>query len=214
MASIRENPQQPAPEHFQSTSGATDPVWIHTDPYSSRPQFSKLNGNLDTEICVIGSGIGGIQTAYELVTRGHEVVMLDAREVLSGETGRTSGHLASALDDGYVNIAAKHGNEGAIAAAESHNWAINRVGEVSKELSIECEYRKLPGYEVSQYDRQKQPKEHEQEIKELKEEVAKAKSVGVDVEYNDGYAIKGWDGQPDQRGAAIFQGQGTFHPTK
>ncbi|KAK3059841.1 hypothetical protein LTS18_009935, partial [Coniosporium uncinatum] len=199
-------------EHFMSTSGATDAVWVHTEPYSNRPTFPKLTHDISADVCVIGSGIAGIQSAYELVKRGHNVVMVEAREILSGETSRTSGHLASALDDGYTEIAKKHGDEGAKLAADSHNWAIERVGEVSKELNIDCEYRKLPGYQVSQYERG-DPK-HSEEVEQLKQEVSKAKSLGMNVEFKEGFAVKGWDGQKDQRDAAVFAGQGTFHPTK
>jgi glycine/D-amino acid oxidase-like deaminating enzyme len=202
------------PKHALATSGETEPVWIHTEPYSRRPQFPTLKQDLKTDICVIGSGIAGIQSAYELVKRGHEVVMIEARDILSGETGRTSGHLASALDDGYENIAKKHGDKGAALAAESHSWAIERVGAITSELGIDCEYRKLPGYQVSQYDRNKQPKEHKDEVKDLKAEVAKAQSLKMDAEYREGYAIKGWEGEPDQRDAGVFFNQGTFHPTK
>jgi glycine/D-amino acid oxidase-like deaminating enzyme len=202
------------PKHALETSGETEPVWIHTDPRSRRPQFPTLNENLKTDICVIGSGISGIQSAYELVKRGHEVIMVEARDILSGETDRTSGHLASALDDGYTEIAKKHGDKGAQLAADSHSWAIGRVGEISSELGINCEYRRLPGYQVSQYDRNKQTKEHNDDVKELKAEVAKAQSLKMDAEYREGYAVKGWDGEPDQRDAGVFLNQGTFHPTK
>lgn len=123
------------------TSGICDPVWIHTEPYSNRPRFSPLEKDLECDVCVIGSGISGVSTAYELVKRGFQVALVEAREILSGETGRTSGHLASDLDDGYTEIAQKHGKDGAKMAYESHQWAINHVGEVSKELGIECEYR-------------------------------------------------------------------------
>lgn len=77
------------PEHFMMTSGQTDPVWIHTEPYSKRPQFTKLNEDTSADVCVIGSGIAGITTAYELTKRGISVVMLEARDVLSGESGTT-----------------------------------------------------------------------------------------------------------------------------
>jgi len=202
------------PKHFLATSGETEPVWIHTEPYSRRPQFPTLGQDLKTDVCVIGSGIAGIQSAYELVKRGHEVVMVEARDILSGETGRTSGHLASALDDGYANIAKVHGDKGAVLAAKSHSWAIDRVGEIARELNIECEYRKLPGYQVSQYDRNTQPKEHNDDVEELKAEVAKAQLLKMKAEYREGFAVKGWDGKPDQRDAAVFFGQGAFHPTK
>ncbi|KAF5633949.1 hypothetical protein F25303_8950 [Fusarium sp. NRRL 25303] len=136
-------------QQFFHTSGATDSVWVRRDPVSNRPTFSKLDQDIETDVCVIGAGIGGISTAYELVTRGREVVLLEARQVLSGETGRTSGHLTNDLDDGYTEIAKKHGDEGARIAAESHAWGRDRVGEISQMLGIECEYRKLPAYEES-----------------------------------------------------------------
>ena len=96
---------------------------------------------MEADVCVIGSGITGVSTAYELVKRGYQVLMVEAREILSGETGRTSGHLVSDLDAGFLEIEKKHGRDGAKLAFESHQWALNHVGEVAKELGIECEYR-------------------------------------------------------------------------
>lgn len=201
-----------SPQHFQRTSGGLDAVWIHTDPYSNRPTFSPLVRDIDTDVCIVGSGISGMSIAYELVTRGVQVVVLEARDFLSGETGRTSGHLSNALDDGYTEIAKVHGFEGAKVAADSHTWALRRVGEISKQLGIECEYRHLPGYEISQYPRG-HPK-HAEEIQGLKEEVEMAKKLGLNVRFEEGFAVKGWTGSIDQRGAAIFEEQATFHPTK
>lgn len=40
------------------------------------------------------------------------------------------------------------------------------------------------------------------------------RSIGMDVEYQEGFKVQCWDGEPDQRDAAIFRHQGTFHPTK
>lgn len=73
--------------HFLNTSGETDSVWIHTEPYSNRPQFDKLSEDARTDVCVIGSGIAGVSVSYELVSRGVKVIMLEAREVVSGESG-------------------------------------------------------------------------------------------------------------------------------
>ena len=200
------------PNHAMHTSGETDPVWIHKVPYNSIPTFSKLDHDLETDVCVVGAGISGISTAYELVTRGLNVVLIESREVLSGETGRTSGHLASDLDDGYPEIAKKHGDKGAKLAADSHQWALSRVGEISKQLGIECEYRHLPGYDFSQYP--KGTKEHADDIKTLIEEGRKAKEVGLQAEYKEGFKLKGWEGSIDQSDAVIYPNQATFHPTK
>jgi len=204
-----------APSHFMATSGETEPVWVHTEPYSNRPKFSQLKQNTSADVCVIGSGIAGIQSAFELIKRGHTVVMLEARDAISGESDRTSGHLASALDDRYIEIAKLHGEEGAKLAADSHKWASKHVGEVSKELGIECEYRQLPGYLVSMYDRQTQGKDHDKDVKDtIKPEAKEATNSGVPSDFREGYAIKGWDGKPDQRDATVFADQATFHPTK
>lgn len=197
------------PQQFMATSGATDSVWVHQDPYSQRPKFPKLTKDLQAEVCIVGSGIAGVSTAYELVSRGVSVVLLEARDVVSGETGRTSGHLSS---DGYMDIAKKHGDEGAKNVAESFVWAIKRIGEISSKLGIDCEYRQLPAYHVSQYV--KGEKGHAEEVDTLKQEVTKARELGLSVSFEEGYAIKGWDGKVDQRDAAIFNQQGAFHPTK
>lgn len=202
----------PNKQQYMQTSGGTDAVWVKTDPTSNRPKFETLKKDINTDICIVGAGIAGISVAYELVSRGREVTLLEAREVLSGETGRTSGHLSNTLDGGYIEIAKKHGDAGATATVESHTWAIERVGRISKDLGIACEYRKLPGYEFSQYARG--TKEYEEEIKEMNEEVDKAKSIGLDVEFRPDLKVKGWDGKIDQSGGAVYANQATFHPTK
>lgn len=197
------------PQHFMATSGSKDSVWVHLDPYSNRTQFPKLTQDLQTDVCIVGSGIAGVSTAYELVTRGVKVVMLEARDAISGESGRTSGHLST---DGYMDIAQKHGNDGAKAAADSHVWAIKRIGEIASKLGIDCEYRQLPAYQISQYA--KGEKAHEEEVESLKQEAAKSGDLGLPVYFKEGYAIRGWDGKIDQRDATVFNEQGTFHPTK
>ena len=201
-----------APEKFMYTSGETDPVWIHKSPYKNLPKFSRLDRDLETDVCIVGAGISGISIAYELVTRGLNVVLVEGREILSGETGRTSGHLASDLDDGYPEIAKKHGDKGAKAAADSHQWALNRVGEISKQLGIECEYRHVSAYDFSQYPRG--AKEHTDDIKTLIEEGQKAKELGLKAEYHEGFLLKGWNANVDHRDAVVYSGQATFHPTK
>jgi len=86
------------------TSGYKQPVWIATEPYSNRPTFPKLSQDITTDVIIVGAGITGISVAYECVQKGLHVTMIDAREILSGETGRTSGHLSSALDDRYYEL--------------------------------------------------------------------------------------------------------------
>ncbi|KAK3690359.1 FAD dependent oxidoreductase-domain-containing protein [Podospora appendiculata] len=201
-----------ASEMCMHTSGTLDPVWVHKEPYSNFPQFPPLDHDIETEICIIGAGIAGISTAYELIKRGKRVVMIEARDVLAGETGRTSGHLTNDLDDGYLEIAKKHGEQGAKIAAQSHAWARDHIGDIAKELGIDCEYRRLPAYDVSQYP--VGDEKHDQELKELKEEAEYQAKLGIETRFDPNLTVKGWTGGVNQRGGLVAENQATFHPTK
>ncbi|KAL2256094.1 hypothetical protein VTK26DRAFT_2197 [Humicola hyalothermophila] len=181
------NPSLPDPEKYMHTSGAADPVWVHKQPYSALPRFPSLTGDLSTDVCVIGAGIAGIHVAYEQVVRGKRVTMLEARDVLAGESGRTSGHLTNDLDDGYVQIAKKHGEAGAKAAAESHAWARERVGEIAEKLGIDCEYRKLRAYDVSQYAHNRvggNVEAWKAEMEELRQEAEMQRKMGIETSFD------------------------------
>lgn len=181
------NPSHPDPEKFMHTSGATDPVWVHKQPFSALPTFPTLTNDLSTDICIIGAGIAGIHVAYELVRRGKQVTMLEAREVLAGESGRTSGHLTNDLDDGYLEIAKKHGEGGAKVAAESHAWARDRIGEIAAELGIECEYRRLTAYDVSQYGVGSEG--YKEEMEELRAEAGIQGRLGIETRFDVSFAF-------------------------
>ncbi|KAL2167201.1 hypothetical protein VTG60DRAFT_1613 [Thermothelomyces hinnuleus] len=206
------NPSLPDPEQFMHTLGATDAVWVHKQPFSALPRFPALDRDLSTDVVVVGAGIAGIHVAHELVRRGRRVVMLEARDVLSGETGRTSGHLTNDLDDGYLEIAKKHGEGGARVAAESHAWARDRIGEIARELGIDCEYRKVTAYDVSQYTVGSDG--WKEELKELKEEAEFQKRLGIESRFDENLTVRGWTGKPDQRVGLVVENQATFHPTR
>jgi glycine/D-amino acid oxidase-like deaminating enzyme len=132
--------------------------------------------------------------------------------LVAGESGRTTGHLSHALD-GHSEIASKHGGQAkAKFSGESHQWAIEHVGKVAKELGIDCEYRQLPAYQVSQYSRGEEG--HDDDVKMLKEQVAMVNSIGLSASFTENHTICGWDGTVDQRDMAIYDKQATFHPTK
>lgn len=190
-----------------NTSGHTEPVWISTAPYRERPSFPQLTSDVTADLCIVGAGIAGIQTAYEAIQAGLSVILIDAREALSGETGRTSGHLSSAMDDRFYELIKTFGEDGARKAYESHQYAIDRIGEIAKKEGIDCEYRKLksvmivdvpetdPGYAKAN---------------DFPEEVEAYKKLGIEHNYVEHGKIG------DKYTGAIFEhpNQAAFHPTK
>lgn len=121
----------------------TRSIWMET---AETPTFPPLTQDARTDVCVIGAGIAGMMTAYSLAKAGKRVVVLDDGGVGSGETGRTTAHITSALDDRYFNIESMHGADGARLAAESHMAAINRAEEICNIEGIVCDFIRLDGY--------------------------------------------------------------------
>ena len=110
------------------------------------PRYPKLANDLSVDACVVGAGIAGLSTAYNLAKAGQRVVVLDDGDIGSGETGRTTAHLTAALDDRYYNLESMHGSEGAHIAAESHMAAINRAEEIVRLENIDCDFHRVDGY--------------------------------------------------------------------
>ncbi|MEM5310827.1 FAD-binding oxidoreductase [Paraburkholderia sp. JHI869] len=58
----------------------------------SRRPYPQLTGKVDTQVCIVGGGLAGLNTALGLVERGvRDVVVLDAERVGFGASGRNGG---------------------------------------------------------------------------------------------------------------------------
>lgn len=189
------------------TSGYTEPVWSSTEPYRERPSFPQLSSDASADLCIVGAGIAGIQTAYEAIQAGLSVILIDARECLSGETGRTSGHLSSALDDRFYELIKTYGEDGARKAYESHQYGIDRIGEISKKEGIDCEFRKLKSVMIVDVP---ETDPSYQKMNDFPEEVEAYKKLGIEHSYVERAKVG------DSYTGAVFEhpNQGTFHPTK
>lgn len=117
-------------------------VWMATQPM---PEYSGLTENIEADVCVIGGGIAGLTTAYLLSKEGKSVVLLEAYEVCSGETGHTTAHLA-VPDNRYYAIEAMLGTTSSKRVADSFGQAIARVESICKEENIECGFVRVMGY--------------------------------------------------------------------
>src|SRR3979411_3314094 len=123
-------------------SGATTSIWMATAEISSR---RTLTQDIAADVCVVGAGIAGLTTAYLLAIEGRSVVVLDDGAIASGETSRTTAHLATALDDRYFELERLHGEKGARLAAESHSAAIDRIELIVAREHIDCDFERLDG---------------------------------------------------------------------
>lgn len=114
--------------------------------WQQQPRLAELTSDLSCDVCVVGAGIAGLSTAYHLTREGKRVVVLERQGVGAGDTGVTTAHLSSALDDYFSSLERLHGSDGVRLAWESHQAAIDRIGEIVVRERIDCDYRRLDGY--------------------------------------------------------------------
>lgn len=75
------------------------------------PQTSPLVTSVSTEIVVIGGGYAGLSTALHLAERGFKPIVLEAREVGFGGSGRNGGQVIPGLKYDPDELIAKFGRE-------------------------------------------------------------------------------------------------------
>lgn len=118
----------------------------HPWDIGSWPPFDTLNGDHNCDVLIVGAGIAGLTTAYFLAKEGRRVTVIDASRPGDGETGNTTAHLSSALDDRFWKLEKIFGREGAYLAAESHRTAINAIEAICEEEGIDCDFERVAGY--------------------------------------------------------------------
>ena len=70
------------------------PTWYETSA-RSHPAWPALDGDVRADVCVVGGGYTGLSCALHLAERGYRVVLLEARRIGNGASGRNGGQLGS-----------------------------------------------------------------------------------------------------------------------
>ncbi len=73
------------------------------------PEYKALTGIDHADVCVIGGGLAGLNTALGLLERGRNAVVLEAGRVGSGASGRNGGFVAKGYSAGEARLAEKLG---------------------------------------------------------------------------------------------------------
>ena len=83
-------------------------LWMDVDV---APGTSKLTQDAECDTVVVGSGIAGLSTAYELSGQGQKVVVLDRGMIGRGMTARTTAHLSANNDDTFKTMIDRRGEK-------------------------------------------------------------------------------------------------------
>lgn len=149
-------------------TGLHGSYWLETaPPGEAAPPPS---GDVTVDVAVVGGGIAGLSTAWELVQRGREVAVLEADRLAAGVTGHTTAKLTALHTLTYDHLRRTRGPEGARLYAESQNAAIRHAAEIVDELGIDCDWEEAAAYTYA---------EHPRLVGELRAEAEAAREAGL-----------------------------------
>ncbi|WNJ87685.1 NAD(P)/FAD-dependent oxidoreductase [Pseudomonas canadensis] len=123
---------------MQSTDHARSYYRATANALTERPA---LGSDLTADVCVIGGGFTGVNTAIELAQRGLSVILLEARRIGWGASGRNGGQLIRGIGHDVSGFAKYVGEEGVRYLERAGIDSVALVGERIREHNIDCDLR-------------------------------------------------------------------------
>ncbi len=160
------------------------------------PSFPKLNGDISTDVLIIGGGIAGVLTAYFLTQNGVDCVLVEKEKICQGTTGHTTAKITAQHGLIYHKLLKSGGVEMARKYLEANLFALEKYTELC--AKIDCDYERKDNYVYSMGDRG-----------ELEQEMDALANIGYSARLCEKTSL------PFQTaGAVMFPGQAQFHPLK
>lgn len=94
--------------------------------------FPQLEDDLRCDVVVVGAGITGALIADELSAHGHDVVVVEQRDVGWGSTSASTALLQYEIDTHAIDLVRRYGQDSALLAYQSCLHAINEIGALAQ----------------------------------------------------------------------------------
>lgn len=178
-------------------------LWHSTAPEG--PAGEPLQGEVRTDVLIVGAGISGVSAALTLREGGADVCVIDAEEAGVGATGRSGGLVVPSFSairpDALVERMGARGERLLAEVARSADL----VFELVERYGIDCDGAQNGWFHPA----------HSQRALERITSDAKAwSSVGGDMSIVDGAEIERRTGVPGYVGGVVANRGGAMHPVK
>ncbi|GAB2868833.1 FAD-dependent oxidoreductase [Streptomyces deserti] len=178
----------------QQVSGS---YWLETAPDGRHPALTE---DLEVDVAVVGGGIAGLSTAWELARAGRSVAVLEAGRIAASVTGHTTAKVTALHTLIYDKLRRTRSPEGARLYARSQSEAIARMAGIADELGIDCDWEPRNAYTyVCDAGR----------VDELRAEARAAREAGLPASFVTETGLPF-----PVAGAVEVTGQAQFHPRK
>lgn len=135
-------------------------IWKENVELSS---FYKLDENKDVDVLIIGGGMTGINTLYQLRDSSLEVILVEQNKIGMGVTVNSTGKLTYLQESLYEKISKNYDIETARKYLDSQKEAIRLAVDIINKETIECNLLKAPSFVYSFDD------EEDKKLSELNE---------------------------------------------
>lgn len=161
-----------------------------------KPKFNSLDGDIKTDVLIIGGGMCGLLCAYILKEAGVDCVIAEAKEICSGITNGTTAKITFQHGLIYDKIINKYGLEKAALYYESQRKAFEKMCELAEKTNSDFEFCNSYVYSLNN-------------TKAIEKEVEALTKLGCNAEFCENTELPF-----DISGAVKIKKQAQFHPLK
>ena len=168
-------------------------VWTES---VNMPRFDRLEGEVKTDVLIIGGGITGLLCAYFLQEKGVDYLLAEGRTICSGATKNTTAKITAQHGLIYAELLKKKGAERARMYLDANGKALGQYFSLCK--NIDCNFEERTNFVYSLNNKGK-----------LEREMDALRKIGYDALFQDTTEL------PFHTvGAVGFSHQAQFHPLK
>lgn len=111
---------------------------------SGKKNFEKLNGDIKTDVLIIGGGMAGVLTAYFLQQSGVDYALVEADEIANGITKNTTAKISVQHGLIYQKLIKEFSIEKAKMYYEANERALNTYRNLCKD--IDCDFEEKDSF--------------------------------------------------------------------
>lgn len=183
-----------APEHTTS---------YYADSANDKNLRPSLNGNITSDICVIGAGFTGLSSAIHLAEKGFKVTVLEAKRIGFGASGRNGGQIVHSYSRDIDFIEKHYGKEVGTEMGKMAFEGGRIIRRFAEQYNIDCHLKDGGIFAAC----------NEKQLRELEGKKALWEAHGhKDLELLSADTIKDHIGSDIYAGGLLDKSGGHFHP--
>ena len=113
----------------------------YADSANPKPDYPALEGEVQTDICIVGAGFTGLSAALHLAEQGYQVAVLEAERIGWGASGRNGGQVCQGHNMGHEDLEKKVGKAGADMLWQMSLESVDLVKDLVAKHEIDCDLK-------------------------------------------------------------------------